>query len=255
MPDSLVYVAVCPRRDPDESGLPQAAALLNKDVPTLRMLLSAVIPRLVAHFPGASEAELAIGQLKALGFKAFACPDADLRRDSSALQANNLVQVDSDLVFNNRAGASLALPAAAVFLIVQGLRHDVQEQETTRTSVKLNLTATLLTGGIPLFKRVEKKAVEQTSTQEYFVRLYGPADPEARVEIRQRDFDYSFLGARVAPSSQANLFLAVQELRRFYPSAIFDDRLLRPLANPSGTALGWDSVNVNCKLVYWEHRL
>jgi hypothetical protein len=248
--EDIVYVAICPAAVREEKTLEQAAGLLHKEPASLRLLLLASIPRLAAHFRTAAEAESVVEKLRVLGLKAFACPDSFLRQPSSAFSANRLLSVDKEIVFGARRGSDLALRAEEVVLIIQGVKQTRLEQQTTQTMRKLNLPATILSGGIPFFKKVVQKTNTSTTSAEYFIRLYRAGDPQPRVEIRQRDFDYAFLGSRVAPSSQANLFLTAREMRRLFPAGKFDDRLTRPLVAETATMAGWDMSEVNCRLVY-----
>jgi hypothetical protein len=253
--EDITYVAVCPSPALSEDLVARAGQIISRDAQSTRHLLSASIPRLAAHFPIAQQAEEAAGALRALGLRSFACADAFLRKSSRPLSARQMAVEQAGAVFSAKNKESLTLRADQVFLILQGLRYLHSEEETTQTRTKLNIPATVLTGGIPFFKKVTVKGKRDTSSGEFFIRLYARDEPEPLVEIRQRDFDYSLLGPQIAPSSLVNLARTANEMRRLFPRAVFDDRLTRPLVAQTVSSLGWDVCEVNCRLVYLERSL
>jgi hypothetical protein len=119
--------------------------------------------------------------------------------------------------------------------------------------MKLSLRATMLTGGIPVWRNVKAKTTQESLEAEHVVRIHDRKSPEPIVEILQHDVDYSFLGAEMAPASLANLNTIVDRMASMFPHAVFDDRLTRhPVAGvPSSRLL--DDFEVNCRLVYLCH--
>jgi hypothetical protein len=120
--------------------------------------------------------------------------------------------------------------------------------------LKFNLTATLVTGGIPIWSKVKETSKANSGETGYFVRIYDRDSVQPRVEIFENYFNYSVLGAEIAPSSAANLNSIVTKLRAVFPQALFDDILTRPM----GTSESYDTkanvVELNCRLLYWYHR-
>jgi hypothetical protein len=108
----------------------------------------------------------------------------------------------------------------------------------------------VLTGGIPIWRRVKEKTQQTCIQNECFVRLYSRLSYEPTVEISQYGFDYSFLGTKMASSALINVSTTVAELRKIFPQAPFDDRLKEhggvdaPFAEPG------DEIEINCKLIY-----
>jgi hypothetical protein len=118
----------------------------------------------------------------------------------------------------------------------------------------LNITATLLTGGIPIIKKVKKKETTRSHQNVSFLRLYGRTSPEPVVEIQQQNFNYSFLGSEMASSASANYVIAVRKIREAFLRAIFDDSLIEPFGASMAATMAQDSIEANCKLIYWYHR-
>jgi hypothetical protein len=78
--------------------------------------------------------------------------------------------------------------------------------------------------------------------------------PELAVEILQDDFDYSFLGTEMVSSATANFSIAIRKIREAFPQAIFDDSLIEPFGANMPDTIVQDSIESNCKLLYWYHQ-
>jgi hypothetical protein len=74
------------------------------------------------------------------------------------------------------------------------------------------------------------------------------------VEIFQYNFDYSFLGTKMASSSLANLSTIITKLRDIFPQAVFDDRLTEPFVVDVPFLTPRDDIEINCKLIYLYHQ-
>ena len=105
-----------------------------------------------------------------------------------------------------------------------------------------------MTGGIPVWRKVNVKEKEASLEVEYFIRLYELTSLEPCVEISQNSFDYKCLGTKMTSSSIANIHILADELRNRFSAAIFDDILM---SYHRGTR---DEIDVKCKLIYLCHR-
>jgi hypothetical protein len=85
----------------------------------------------------------------------------------------------------------------------------------------------LLTGGLLLTKKVERTDLKITETDEAFV-LVERSDGSPDVMLYERQLDYRFLGAEMAPSSRTNLDRTWARCKVFAPAAPTDERLLQP---------------------------
>ena len=103
-------------------------------------------------------------------------------------------------------------------------------------------------------KKVEKKTTTRSVQTESFVRLYGRTSPEPAVQIQQHDFDYSFLGTEMVSFAAANFGTAIRKIREAFPQTIFDDSLIEPFGADMPAAVVQDSIESNCKLIYWYRR-
>jgi len=55
-------------------------------------------------------------------------------------------------------------------------------------------------------------------------------------------------------SAAANFGTAIRKIREAFPGAIFDDSLIEPFGAHMPATVAQDSIDSNCKLIYWYHR-
>jgi hypothetical protein len=239
----IIHVAATPLKTFDAELVNKAAAVIGKDPYTTRLLLTGKIPKIIANYQNTEEANSVARGLCALGLVAFACSDSELRRPfSSNFLVRSIIPDKAEATFFKKGDETCTLKAGDVFLILKGTRQIIEGEQSTTTTRKLNITATLLTG-IPMFRKVKEKTGDAFKT-EVFVRIYGPASSEPIIEIVQNDFDYSFLKDRLAPTSSQNLNKTADFLMETFPRSIFDDTL----------AAHSEATEVNCRLVYLYHK-
>jgi len=134
-----------------------------------------------------------------LGLTVVACKDIDIRRPAQSFKSQAAQFGQHEITFRDKSGRFLKLGAGEAFLIVRGTLEIHEDIEVTKTKRKLNLPATILTGGIPIRRKVTEKTIESSTTTEAFVRVYSKNSMDAdinNIEIRQHNFDYSCLGKR-----------------------------------------------------------
>jgi hypothetical protein len=251
----IVHVAIAPPDILEASLVKEVAAVLNKDLYGTRLLLAGKIPRIVAHYQATQAAEGVAQRLRTLGLVVIVRNDSELRKPSSvSFRAHNLKIGEGEAIFYGKGGETRVMKATNVFLILKGTMRTYIEEEATRTTRKFSWPATLLTGGIPIWRTVKEKTRDTSIQTECFVRLYDRTSPEPSVEIFQYDFDYSFLGTKMAHSSLKNLNTIVKELRNTFQRAVFDDRLTEPLRVDVPFTMPGDDIAINCKLICLYHQ-
>jgi len=252
----IVHVAVAPPDTLEEGLARTVAGIIDKDLYGTRLLLAGKVPRIVAHYKTVPEAESIAQSLRALGLVAIVCNDSELRNISAVrFMAHTLEPGGGEIIFRDKAGRVKKVKAEDVFLILSGTRQTHAEKKAAKTKIKLNVPATLLTGGIPIWRKTKEEIKDMSVKTEGFVRLYDRTSSEPCVEILQYDFDYSFLAAKSAPSSFTNLNAVITELRNTFTQAVFDDRLMQSYgADVSADAAG-SKAEINCKLVCLYHKV
>jgi len=250
----VVHVAVAVPNIPEPEIIKKVAAIVNKDPYQTRLLLSGGLPRLIAHYPSLQEAESTARNLRDLGLAAFVCKNSELRKPSKIFIVHTVEFLEGELVFRDKGGQAKKMPSSDVFLILKGSLQTPEEEETTETKRKINWGATLLIGGIPIYQNVKEKISGARVREEPIVRLYNQESSEPAVQMSQHGMAYSFLGARIAPSSAANFNIVVAKLQELFPRAIFDDRLTKSSRSGAPSARTPDDLELNCKLLYLYYK-
>jgi len=252
--NKVVHVAVAPPATLGEELVKKVAAIVGKNPYETRLRLTGKIPKIIAHCETMQQAELTAQSLRGLGLVVIVFSDSELRKPPQVYRAHSLKLEEQAIMFCDRSGQERRMEASEAFLILNGRIQTYTETEVTKTTRKLNVTATLLTGGIPITKKVEKKTTNISYQTESFLRLYDRTSPEPVAEIVQHDFDYSFLGPEMVSSAAANFSIAIRKIREVFPQAIFDDRLIEPFKANMPATMAQDNIESNCKLIYWYHQ-
>ena len=250
----VVHVAIAPPATLEEELIKKVAAIIAKNPYETRLRLAGKIPKIIANYATMQMAESTARSLRELGLVVIVCPDSELRKSSPRYKAHTIKFEEKAVLFWDRSGQTRQIESRDVFLVIKGRMQTYTEKEVTTTVRKLNVTATVLTGGIPITKKVKEKTTDKSYQTESFVRLYGQASSEPIVEILQHDFDYSFLESEMASSSVANFSTTVKKIRGAFPQAIFDDRLVEPFGANIPATMPQDNIEMNCKLIYFYHR-
>jgi hypothetical protein len=247
----IVHLLVGPADTIDTTLVKEAAAILKKEPYETRMLLSGKLPHLIAHYQTTEEAEPVAKQLKSLGLIAFAVNDSELSRTpTTRFTARGLELGEQQAVFRDNASHTLTLETKDVFLILKGKYQISSDKKVTTTKMKFNLTATLVTGGIPVFSKVKETTKSNSDETGFLVRIYDLVSAEPKVEFFENGFNYSSLGKDIAPSTTVNFNTIIAKLRAVFPGAIYDDTLTQPMGTSQPYDRQANAVELNCKLIY-----
>jgi len=249
----IVYIAAAPPKTLDGELLKRVASLTGKEISDTRLLLAGEIPRIIASAPDTDTANSIAHRLREMGLVAFVCGDSELRNRSASFAAHTARSGEGDVLFKDKRGGEVRVEAGDAFLIIRGRKKGATEEKGSTTKMKLNVAATVLTGGIPIMHPVAHRTTKESFHTEDFVRVFDRRSSDPRVEMFQNHLDYAFLGPELTPSAPANFNIVVTKLRQWFPLAIFDDRLTRhhkadvPVAGPG------EALEINCRLIYLCH--
>jgi hypothetical protein len=252
--NDVIHVVAAPPAALDEELLNRVAAIVGKSPYETRLRLKGRIPKIIANYDVVARADSAAQSLRALGLVVTVVSDSVLRRPWQIFRASSLKFEEQAITFFDRVDHSKMMEAEELFLILSARMQTETVTEVIKTVRKLNVTATLLTGGIPVTKKVEKKEIKKSNQNVSFTRLYGRSSPEPAVEIQQQNFDYSFLGSEMASSASANYSIAIRKIREAFPRAVYNDSLIEPFGANIPASMALDSLEANCKLIYWYHK-
>jgi hypothetical protein len=249
----MAHVAVAPPKTLSEDLLRRVAFLIGKEIFDTRLLLVGEIPRIIAPYRNIDTADSIAQSLRDAGLVAFVCRDSELRNRPASFVAHTARSGEREVIFWDRRGGEVRIEAGDAFLIIRGRIQSTTQAKTSTTKMKLNVPATVLTGGIPIMRRVTQKATKESFQAEDFVRIFDRRSSDSRVEMFQNHVDYTFLGPELTPSTPTNFRIVVTKLREWFPLAIFDERLTRHFKTDVPAAGPGEALQINFKLIYLCH--
>jgi len=248
-----VHIAVAPPKPLSAELLKKVASLLGKEIVDTRLLLAGEIPRIMVSYPDADAAESMAQRMRDAGLLAFIVKDSELRNRPAGFRAHTARSREREVIFEDRLGGEVRVGASDATLIIRGRMQSDAQEKTSTTKLKLNVVATVLTGGIPIVRRVAKRSAKESFQAEDFVKIYDRMSSDPRVEIFQNHVDYNFLGPALTPSAAENFNIAVAKLREWFPLAIFDERLTGRHKTDMPASGPTEALDINCKLIYLCH--
>ena len=249
----MVHVAVAPPKTLVGDLLQRVASLIGKEIVDTRLLLAGEIPRIIAYYPNADTADSIAQSLRDAGLVAFVCRDSELRSRSARFVARTARSGEEEVIFRDRRGREVRFEAGDAFLIIRGRIQSATQKKTPTTKMKLNVAATVLTGGFPIMRRVTQKNTHESFRVEDFVRIFDRRSSDPRVEMSQNHINYAFLGPELTPSTPVNFNIVVTKLREWFPLAIFDERLIRRFTTDVPASGPGEALEINCKLIDLYH--
>jgi hypothetical protein len=253
-PNDIVHVAVAPPARPEANLIKQVATIVNKDLYRMRLLLTGRIPRIIAHYDTLQAAESDAQSLRNLGLVAIVCKDSELRKPPQSFRAKTMKFEERAVLFWDKDGQARRMESADASLIIKGRMQTYSETEVIRTTRKLNLPATLLTGGVPILRKVEEIGKDKSVQDEIFLRIYERTSPKSSVEVFQYDCNYSFLGPEMTMSSLANFNNVLAKIRAVFAQAILDDSLMKLAQVNVPTSTPRETIDISCRLICLYHQ-
>jgi hypothetical protein len=248
-------IAIAPNSIFSEELARKLAVLLGGDLYYARSILTSKIPRIIFRQKDNQEIEEIQKQLKEIGLVSFYFKESDIQKPLQLFKANSLEFIDSSCLFKDKNSQSLRLENNKVFLILTGNLKIYGDKEITTNIKKINITATLLMGGIPIRRNIQEKRTETTIENYCFLRLFDNNSMDFCLEVQQHSFNYSCLGKEMSSSSKQNFSLIARKLKDFFSEAVFIDSLNEfPSINASANPF-YASFDVNCKLIYMYYLL
>lgn len=248
--NELIDIVIAPNDKLSEELTQKVAAIINQDIYRTRILLASKIPRIIAQTTEEYRAKDIISKIESLGFVSYNYKHADLYRTISLFKANTLEFTDNNIIFKDKSAQIFSLEEQNVFLILKGILRTSKQSEIITSVKKLNFTATLLTGGIPISRTVKERSSESTTQIEGFIRIFGRNSADPCLEIRQYSFNYSCLGPEMFPSSTQNLNLIARKIAGRFPEAVFEDKSNKSLSPNSAPNYSVENIDIEGKLVY-----
>ncbi len=183
-------------------------------------------PTVVANFADQQSAGAMAAKLSQCGVKTLVV-DAEATRGKNRLFVRRFEIKEWALHVEANDGESVDISYGDIDLLLPGTRIMGQSETKTVTERKFSLGRTILSGGIPLTKTIERQEEVSTETRENILYLYAGERPA--IIFTQGGLTYYGLGSAMQLSRELNFAYLKSELRRLCPAADHDDRLLNRL--------------------------
>lgn len=181
-------------------------------------------PAVVGRFADEQQAARLAGTLRLSGVATFVL-DSDEERSRGRYLVRRFTLDSGTLAVETVGGETVRIPLASVRLLLPAIGISLQTESVTVTERKLSLGKTLLSGGIPLTKKVTRQ--EEVQSEERERTLFVVAGELPLLVFRQNSMNYDGFGPAMKISRELNFSHLIAELRRLCPGALFDDRLLQ----------------------------
>jgi hypothetical protein len=195
-------------------------------------------PSVVASFADQQQARGLAEKVSRNGIKTLIVDATAVRLRSSFFIVRRFKFEDRVLKIEAHNGQQKTLPYAEMELFLTGTSIVGFSETKTTVEKKFSMGRTLLAGGIPMTKKVERQ--EEVFSEESEQVLYLYAHNRTTVVFSLNGVNYDGFGAEMKLSRKLNFSHLISQLRLHAPSTAFDDRLLNrsSLARLLGPAQG-----------------
>ncbi len=185
-------------------------------------------PAVVGTFAEPDPAQRLAVKLQEAGFRVGVIDTSAAGAGSSFCIVHRFLLEEAMLHIEDVDGRKARIAYSAVGLLLPATRVTGQAESHTVTERKFSMGKTLMAGGLPMTRKVERR--ETVSSEERERVLYLCKGSRPWLIFPQSSLVYDGLGARMKPSREMNFNELVAELRRRSPAAGYDDRLLNRAA-------------------------
>jgi hypothetical protein len=197
-------------------------AALNITPYEVRQRLGGSGPAVAAHFADQSQAQGLAKQLNQAGI-ATLIVDAEERGQGGPFIVRRFELGDTALRIEQTDRQAQEIPYGEVDLLLPAASIVAYTEKKTVTGRKFSLGKTIMAGGIPMSKRVERQ--EEATAEERGKVLYLYAGNRQPMVFSQNGLIYDGLGKAMQLTRELNFGYLVGELRRRCSQAVYDERL------------------------------
>jgi hypothetical protein len=206
------------------------AAVLQVTAFDARQRLFGRGPAVVATFAELDPAQALLMKLQQAGFRGFVVDTSATRARNSFYMVHRFELADAMLHVKEAGGRSCRVTYREVNLLLPATRFTGHAETQTVTERKISMGKTLMTGGLPMARKIKRQVVLSSEERERVLYLYAANRPWFL--FPQGGMVYDGLGAKMNPSREMNFNALVAELRLRCPAAFYDDRLLNRAGQP-----------------------
>lgn len=223
---TLVHILVIhhwPQEDPTvEQTVAEALGMLVFET---RQRMVGGGPVVIAKFADRQQAETLEARLMKEGVPTLLVDTETLRARAEPLWVRTFRLDETALDLETAGGENVKLPYAKIRLMLSATTVVGQSESTsTITKRKFSLGKTLLAGGIPLTKKVKQQQTLRSEERDEVLCLHALNHPP--IFFCRGTLNYAGLGVAIQLSRELNFTHLKNELTRYAPQALRDNRLL-----------------------------
>lgn len=257
----MFVVAIYGWRDETAEMVQALAGALGITAFEARQRLVGGGPSVVASFADQQQASELAEKVNRSGIKTLLVDAAPVRLRDCFFIVRRFEFAERGLKIETGIGQQETLPYPEIELFITGTSVIGYSETKTVVEKKFSLGKTLLSGGIPMTKKVERQEEISSEESEQLLYLYSHNRPAAIFSLNSLNYDG--FGAEMQLSRNLNFAHLISQLRRHAPGALFDERLLsrtsqtRLLGSVQGRAASLDlgaEILARCLLASQEHK-
>jgi len=183
-------------------------------------------PTVLASFADPQQALAVVNKLNPLGIASMVVDATEVRSRTGSITVRHFKLDESSLHIETGDKRSAKIPYKKIDVLLPATSTVTFSRTETTTEKKLSLGRTLLTGGIPMLKKVtrQKKVTSEESERVLYLYIIRRRDP---IVFSQNSITYEGLGNAMQLSRESNFTYLTDELHRRCPGAVYDNRLLK----------------------------
>jgi len=216
-------VAICHWKDESAELVQALASALGVTAYEARPRMFGNGPAVVASFADPERAHNLARKLDQSGFTALVFDATAVRSRAGHVIVRRFELKKWSMSIEAGDGQQTDIPYDEVDLLLPCMSIVGILETKTVTDRKLSIGKTILSGGLPVTRKVEYQ--EEVSTEERTRLLYAYAGRRAAI-FSQNGVTFDGLGDAMKMSRELNFAHLTNELRRLCPGALYDDRLL-----------------------------
>lgn len=182
-------------------------------------------PAVVAGFADPQQALALSEKLNQYGIPTMVVDATEISRRAGHFICRRFELNESFLRIESGDRQRAEISYSEIDLLLPGTSIVAYSEKKTVIERKFSVGKTILSGGIPMSKKVKRE--EEVTTEERRKVLYLYAGNRLPIVFSQNGMIYDGLGAAMKPSRELNFTYLISELRRLSPGAVYDDRLVK----------------------------
>lgn len=199
------------------------AAVLGITAYEARQRLSGGGPAVAAHFAALDQAQALAKRLNQSGFATLIIGAEEHRVSTGHFLVRHFALNEAALRIEQADRQAEEIPYGEIDLLLSATMIVEYAEKKTVTGRKFSLGKTIMAGGIPMSKKVERQ--EEVTSEERSKVLYLYAGNRQPAIFSLNGMIYDGLGKAKQVSREANFTYLIKELRRLSPLASYDERL------------------------------